>query len=193
MGNSHYRGTRRASARNLCHEIGDKVEAAYRRGDLFEKRRLLMAEWACYCGTSGAADLHKVVALRRGGRHRDHRPGPTHGPCPGLGPRTGRCHPPAMAGSSALPPGAGDRPRCGDADRALTIPIRANWRLRSEAGDPVSSRHAEGARCLESRAGQCWRRQLHWAWPALPIVSLVLPRLARRITCDRRPRRLGQG
>ncbi len=30
----------------LAHAIGDKVEAAYRRGDLFEKRRLMMADWA---------------------------------------------------------------------------------------------------------------------------------------------------
>ena len=30
----------------LAHAVGDKVEAAYRRGDLFEKRRRLMAEWA---------------------------------------------------------------------------------------------------------------------------------------------------
>lgn len=30
----------------LAHAIGDKVEAAYRRGDLFEKRRLMMEEWA---------------------------------------------------------------------------------------------------------------------------------------------------
>ena len=30
----------------LAHAIGDKVEAAYRRGDLFEKRRVMMAEWA---------------------------------------------------------------------------------------------------------------------------------------------------
>ncbi|MBS0984239.1 phage integrase central domain-containing protein [Gluconobacter cerinus] len=32
----------------LAHTIGDKVEAAYRRGDLFEKRRLLMQEWCQY-------------------------------------------------------------------------------------------------------------------------------------------------
>lgn len=32
----------------LAHAIGDKVEAAYRRGDLFEKRRNLMQEWADY-------------------------------------------------------------------------------------------------------------------------------------------------
>jgi integrase len=30
----------------LAHAIGDKVEAAYRRGDLFERRRRMMAEWA---------------------------------------------------------------------------------------------------------------------------------------------------
>jgi integrase len=35
----------------LAHVIGDKVEAAYRRGDLFEKRRKLMADWARYCTT----------------------------------------------------------------------------------------------------------------------------------------------
>jgi integrase len=33
----------------LAHTIGDKVEAAYRRGDLFEKRRRLMADWAAWC------------------------------------------------------------------------------------------------------------------------------------------------
>ena len=30
----------------LAHTIGDKVEAAYRRGDLFAKRVELMAAWA---------------------------------------------------------------------------------------------------------------------------------------------------
>ncbi len=35
----------------LAHAVGDKVEAAYRRGDLFEKRRRLMADWARYCAT----------------------------------------------------------------------------------------------------------------------------------------------
>ncbi len=33
----------------LAHAITDKVEAAYRRGDLFEKRRQLMLDWAKYC------------------------------------------------------------------------------------------------------------------------------------------------
>jgi len=33
----------------LAHVVGNKVEAAYRRGDLFEKRRKLMNAWADYC------------------------------------------------------------------------------------------------------------------------------------------------
>jgi integrase len=33
----------------LAHTIGDKVEAAYRRGDLFRKRRQLMEAWARFC------------------------------------------------------------------------------------------------------------------------------------------------
>jgi integrase len=33
----------------LAHTIGDKVEAAYRRGDLLAKRRELMQDWAIYC------------------------------------------------------------------------------------------------------------------------------------------------
>jgi integrase len=35
----------------LAHVIGNKVEAAYRRGDLFAKRARLMADWAKYCTT----------------------------------------------------------------------------------------------------------------------------------------------
>jgi integrase len=34
----------------LAHSLPDKVEAAYRRGDLIEKRTLLMQAWADYCG-----------------------------------------------------------------------------------------------------------------------------------------------
>ena len=34
----------------LAHAISSGVEAAYRRGDLFEKRRELMEAWAHYCG-----------------------------------------------------------------------------------------------------------------------------------------------
>lgn len=35
----------------LAHVIGDKVEAAYRRGDLFNKRARLMKAWASHCMT----------------------------------------------------------------------------------------------------------------------------------------------
>jgi integrase len=38
----------------LAHTITNKVEAAYRRSDLFEKRRGLMADWAAYCTSFGA-------------------------------------------------------------------------------------------------------------------------------------------
>ena len=37
----------------LAHTIGNKGEAAYRRGDLFEKRRRLMDEWAGFCRVPG--------------------------------------------------------------------------------------------------------------------------------------------
>jgi integrase len=35
----------------LAHAIENRVEAAYRRSDLFEKRRLLMEQWTRYCQT----------------------------------------------------------------------------------------------------------------------------------------------
>ncbi|KPQ24647.1 MAG: Integrase [Halomonas sp. HL-93] len=36
----------------LAHSIENKVEAAYRRGDLFEKRRKMMQEWANYIAST---------------------------------------------------------------------------------------------------------------------------------------------
>jgi integrase len=47
----------------LAHTLSDKVEAAYRRGDLFEKRRRLMVEWAKYCYTRQSTA--KVVSMNR--------------------------------------------------------------------------------------------------------------------------------
>jgi integrase len=47
----------------LAHAVSDKVEAAYRRGDLFEKRRKVMDAWASYCARSEAPG--KLVALGR--------------------------------------------------------------------------------------------------------------------------------
>lgn len=38
----------------LAHAIRDKTEAAYRRGDLFEKRRELMTAWASFCSAPSA-------------------------------------------------------------------------------------------------------------------------------------------
>jgi integrase len=46
----------------LAHVVENKAEAAYRRGDLFEKRRKLMDAWATYCAAPKAG---KVVAFRR--------------------------------------------------------------------------------------------------------------------------------
>jgi integrase len=48
----------------LAHAIGDRVEAAYRRGDLFEKRRRLMAEWTKYCDWRPAAAASNLALLR---------------------------------------------------------------------------------------------------------------------------------
>ena len=49
----------------LAHAIGDKVEQAYRRGDLFEKRRKLMQQWATFCASAPAGDAqNKIVSLR---------------------------------------------------------------------------------------------------------------------------------
>jgi integrase len=38
----------------LAHVIGGKVKQAYRRGDMFEKRRRLMQQWATFCTTAQA-------------------------------------------------------------------------------------------------------------------------------------------
>lgn len=48
----------------LAHAIGDKTEAAYQRGDLFEKRRRLMTAWAAYCETKPTTKASNVTALR---------------------------------------------------------------------------------------------------------------------------------
>lgn len=45
---------------SLAHVIGDKVEAAYRRGDMLAKRSRLMTEWARFC-TAKSADATDVV------------------------------------------------------------------------------------------------------------------------------------
>jgi integrase len=47
----------------LAHAVSDDVEAAYRRGDLFDKRRKLMEAWAAYCAKPEAHGA-KVVPIR---------------------------------------------------------------------------------------------------------------------------------
>lgn len=54
---------REAAERALAHEIGNKVSAAYRRSDLFDRRAPLMEAWAAHCLASPAAAA--AVPLRR--------------------------------------------------------------------------------------------------------------------------------
>jgi integrase len=46
----------------LAHAVSDRVDAAYRRGDMFEKRRRLAEAWCRYCGTP-AQNGRNVVAI----------------------------------------------------------------------------------------------------------------------------------
>jgi integrase len=46
----------------LAHTIGNRVEAAYRRGDLFEQRRLLAQAWAQFCAARATG---QVVPIRQ--------------------------------------------------------------------------------------------------------------------------------
>jgi integrase len=45
----------------LAHTVGDKVEAAYRRGDMFEKRQKLAEAWGAWCCSPAGGG--KVVAM----------------------------------------------------------------------------------------------------------------------------------
>jgi integrase len=47
----------------LAHAVRNPVEAAYRRSDMFEKRRRLMQQWATFC-TTAPAEHGRVVPLR---------------------------------------------------------------------------------------------------------------------------------
>ena len=48
----------------LAHITGDKVEAAYRRGDMITKRHKLMTEWARYCA-SAPAEIARLADKRK--------------------------------------------------------------------------------------------------------------------------------
>jgi hypothetical protein len=44
----------------LAHTIGNKVEAAYRRKDLLEKRRALLLDWESYCSIPAQNKVHEL-------------------------------------------------------------------------------------------------------------------------------------
>ena len=48
----------------LAHTIGNKTEAAYRRGDLFEKRRKLMHAWAAFVTRVPVVVVHTGTRIR---------------------------------------------------------------------------------------------------------------------------------
>jgi integrase len=52
----------------LAHTIPDKVEAAYRRGDLFEKRCKLMEAWASFLAKPVSAEGGKIVQIAAAAR-----------------------------------------------------------------------------------------------------------------------------
>ena len=47
----------------LAHTIGNKVEAAYRRGKLLERRRTLMTDWESYCLTGKWGNVISLVDI----------------------------------------------------------------------------------------------------------------------------------
>jgi integrase len=53
---------RELAEKALAHTLSDKVEAAYQRGDMFERRRALMNGWAAFCARSFATG--EVVPIR---------------------------------------------------------------------------------------------------------------------------------
>ncbi len=56
---------REVAEQALAHALPDKVEAAYRRGDMLEKRRRLMEEWAAFCKNgAGGSDAPGEQMLR---------------------------------------------------------------------------------------------------------------------------------
>jgi integrase len=50
---------------SLAHSVGNEVEQAYRRTDMFEKRRKLMDAWAAYCGKPQSGGKVVPIAVRR--------------------------------------------------------------------------------------------------------------------------------
>jgi integrase len=64
-------GGQTAFSREVCeaalgHKIGNRVEAAYRRGSALAKRRQLMEAWGAYCTTAAVTQPSKVVGIGAG-------------------------------------------------------------------------------------------------------------------------------
>ena len=57
------------ATRELClaHTIGNAVERAYQRGELIEKRRRLLADWAAYAAEGRRAPAGEIVPIRGAG------------------------------------------------------------------------------------------------------------------------------
>jgi integrase len=49
----------------LAHTVSSKVEQAYRRGDLFERRWRMMTAWATFCATPKEMTRNKLAILRQ--------------------------------------------------------------------------------------------------------------------------------
>ena len=88
---------------SLAHSVGNEVEQAYRRTDLFEKRRKLMEAWAAFCAKVETDAARSSLSLVR--EHRDSIP---KGAGPGSGPPSDTSPPP-----SGLPRAATSRRRWG--------------------------------------------------------------------------------
>ena len=52
-----------AHLRAQCAPVGDRVEAAYRRGDLLEKRIAFMKDWDAYCSAAPVKAVNKSAQL----------------------------------------------------------------------------------------------------------------------------------
>ena len=48
----------------LAHTVTDKVEAAYRRGDMLEKRRRMMQDWATFAANQVSTSHSQIVPIR---------------------------------------------------------------------------------------------------------------------------------
>lgn len=53
----------------LAHTVGDKVEAAYRRGDMLEKRHQLMEAWSSFCAQPPSRTGKTVVPIHQREAH----------------------------------------------------------------------------------------------------------------------------